>query len=100
MKLYQLAYGIHMQEDVDVSLYQVIPIINNLSQVHLALRNPKDANLCCKHLLSALAYVRECGGEQSSTSSSSISPMDNQLEGYFSNVMHLVLSDGQVATAA
>ena len=89
-RLYQLAYGIHMQEDVNISVYQTIPIVNNLSQVHYSLGNFRDANVCCKNLLTTLVFLRECGEDKT---------VDN-LDGFYSNVMHLVLQDRQVATAA
>lgn len=90
MRLYQLAYGIHMQEDVNISVYQTIPIVNNLSQVHWALGNFRDANICCKNLLTTLVFLRECGEDKTV----------EDLDGFYSNVMHLVLQDRQVATAA
>ena len=93
-KLYELAYCISTQENVEISAYYTISIVNNLSQIHAMVGNMQDSQLCCENLLASLVYLKESGAAMDKALG-----MDH-IEGLYSNVMHLVLTNHQVAPAA
>jgi hypothetical protein len=68
-------------------------IVNNLGHVHLLEGNMDKAQRCFEHLLMALMFV---------TVGSSIRLSDELHEGFFSNVMNMVLADRErkLASAA
>jgi hypothetical protein len=90
LSLYELAYTIHVSEDVELSILQSMAIVNNLGFLHRRLDNEEKANQCFDNLLTTLMFVKDCGEQ------------DNRqmLDGFLSNVMSLILSGHKSAAAA
>lgn len=93
-KLYELAYCISTQENVEICAYYTISIVNNLSQIHAMVGNDVGSKLCCENLLQSLVYLKETGVALDKAIGV------EHMEGLYSNVMHLVLTNQQVAPAA
>eukprot|EP00339_Tiarina_fusa_P006481 CAMPEP_0117034960 /NCGR_PEP_ID=MMETSP0472-20121206/24860_1 /TAXON_ID=693140 ORGANISM="Tiarina fusus, Strain LIS" /NCGR_SAMPLE_ID=MMETSP0472 /ASSEMBLY_ACC=CAM_ASM_000603 /LENGTH=259 /DNA_ID=CAMNT_0004744291 /DNA_START=63 /DNA_END=842 /DNA_ORIENTATION=- len=89
--LYEVAYTILMQEGVDVlSVESTLAIINNLGQIHQAMRNQEKASRCFRHLLSTIVFVQSYGGGQEEVESTEV---------FVQSVSHLILRE-LVAPAA
>jgi tetratricopeptide (TPR) repeat protein len=91
LALYELAFSVHVNEDVNLSVLQAMVISNNLGQVYSSLGANDKALQCNSHLLSLIMYTSglcECDRPDS-------------LDEFVGNVMHLLLKDGgSVAPAA
>ena len=79
--LYELAYQLQMQEDIEVSVETTMAIINNLGHVHRMLDDQEKASQCFNHLLSTMLFVQSLGDIDVSC----------KTEGFFHNVTHLIL---------
>ena len=90
LSLYELAYTIHVSEDVELTILQSMAIVNNLGQLHRKLDDFEKSQQCFENLLTTLMFVRDCGEQ------------DNQhmLDGFLSNVMYLILCGPKAAAAA
>jgi tetratricopeptide (TPR) repeat protein len=89
-KLYRLAYSLLTSEKADCPI--MLPaIVNNIGHVHRLLGHVEKARRCFQHLLMALMFV---------TVGSSVRLPEDLQERFFSNVMHMILSDRRLAPAA
>jgi tetratricopeptide (TPR) repeat protein len=83
-RVYGLAYSLLTTEEGGGCPVMLAAIVNNLGHVHLLEGNMDKAQRCFEHLLMALMFV---------TVGSSIRLSDELHEGFFSNVMNMVLAD-------
>jgi tetratricopeptide (TPR) repeat protein len=90
LALYELAYTIHVSEDIEITILQSMAIVNNIGHLHQQLNNIDKSRECFEHLLSTLMFVKDTScGEQ-----------DHQLDGFLSNVLLLMLNNCTPAPAA
>jgi tetratricopeptide (TPR) repeat protein len=89
LALYELAYALQVQEDIDVSVEITMAIINNLGSIHRELDDQEKASQCFQHLLSTMLFVQTLGECDFTLGT----------EGFVRNVSHLILKD-VVASAA
>jgi tetratricopeptide (TPR) repeat protein len=57
LSIYEYAFQIQAQEDVDLSDIFPLAILNNLGHVHTLLQNHEKAELCFQNLLSCMLYI-------------------------------------------
>jgi hypothetical protein len=91
-KLYELTFQMQTQE-VETNLLLTSALLNNLSLVHKALGNQHEAEQCEHVLLSTLVLIVDMGGLTPPESA-------NDLAGFLGNVMHLIMRQSPVASAA
>ena len=91
LRLYEYAYSIQMQEDVQLQITYTLGMVNNLGHIQEHLGEVQKAHQCFQHLLSTLMYVIE-GGEEGSE--------EGQWDVFFHNITHLVLRETALAAAA
>jgi hypothetical protein len=97
-RLYELTFQMQAQEPQS-NLVLMAALLNNLSLVHKDLNNQHEAEQCQQLLLSALLLVVDMGGAGRvvvETGSSS----QTDLEGFMGNVVHLIIAESPVASAA
>lgn len=100
VSLYELAYGIQMQEDIELSVESTMAIINNLGQLHRFLGNEEKATKCFAHLLSTLLFVQSADYNVDDYSPGrSTAGSTAATEGFVQSVSYLILKK-QVAAAA
>eukprot|EP00934_Nitzschia_sp_Nitz4_P007574 Nitzschia sp. Nitz4//scaffold337_size18511//1533//2330//NITZ4_008778-RA/size18511-processed-gene-0.10-mRNA-1//1//CDS//3329548304//7564//frame0 len=92
--LYELAYGIQVQEESEHCLQNTMAIVNNLGQLHRLLGCEEKATKCFAHLLATLLFQ-----QSTSYSSADRATFSRSNEGFIQSVSHLILKD-QVASAA
>jgi tetratricopeptide (TPR) repeat protein len=97
--LYELVYTLQLTEmDIQPTALQVMAIVNNLGQVHMALGNHDQARECFANLLCTLVFYADNCNEQHDDDG------DNhreQLDGFLCNVLPLIFAKGsQPASAA
>lgn len=90
LSLYELAYTIHVSEDVELTILQSMAIVNNLGQLHRKLNDLDKSKQCFENLLTTLMFVKDCGEQDS----------QHMLSGFLSNVMSLILCGPKPAAAA
>jgi tetratricopeptide (TPR) repeat protein len=90
LALYELAYTIHVSEDIEITILQSMAIVNNIGQIHRQLNNMDKSRECFENLLSTLMFVKD----------SSCGEQDNELDGFLSNVLSLMLNSSTPAPAA
>ena len=90
LSLYELAYTIHVSEDVELTILQSMAIVNNLGQLHSKLNDFEKSQQCFENLLTTLMFVKDCGEQDS----------QHMLDGFLSNVMSLILCSPKPAPAA
>jgi tetratricopeptide (TPR) repeat protein len=90
LSLYELAYTLQMTENVQLTVLQTMAIVNNLGQIHTALENEAKSKQCFQHLLSTIVFLNDCGERESV----------EQMDGFVSNVMPLILKGSASASAA
>lgn len=90
LSLYELAYTVQVTEDIQLTVMQTMAIVNNLGQIHVAMSNSDKADQCFQHLLSTLMYLSDCDDRQSI----------EQIDGFMSSVMPLILGGSKLAPAA
>jgi tetratricopeptide (TPR) repeat protein len=84
LSLYELAFSVHVNEDVSLSILQTMVIASNLGQVYASLGASDKALQCCSHLLSLILYASGmCERDR-----------PESLDNFVGNVMHLLLKDG------
>ena len=91
LRLYEYAYSIQMQEDVQLQITYTLGMVNNLGHIQEHLGEVQKAQQCFQHLLSTLMYVIESGEEGSD---------EGQWDVFFHNITHLVLRESALAAAA
>jgi hypothetical protein len=91
-RLYELTFQMQAQ-DVETNLLLTSALLNNLSLVHKALGNSHEAEQCDQLLLSTLLLHVDMGGKTPQESA-------NDLTGFLGNVMHLIMTQSPVASAA
>jgi tetratricopeptide (TPR) repeat protein len=91
LRLYELVHQIQMQEDVELCFLHSLALANNLGHVHLALNNTHKSKQCFEHLLATLMYFVE-GGECEKD--------HDTMQGFFKNIIPLILKEKVVAAAA
>jgi hypothetical protein len=91
-RLYELTFQMQAQ-DVETNLLLTSALLNNLSLAHKALGNSHEAEECEQLLLSTLLLLVDMGG---------LTPQEsvNDLTGFLGNVMHLIMTQSPVASAA
>ena len=94
LELYELAYELHLQEDVEVPLHYSCAIVNNIGQIQRSLNDKEAAMSCFKHLLSILMLIVEGSGTGMSCSN------QDDFLGFFHNVSSLILQSPSSAPAA
>jgi hypothetical protein len=87
IQLYELAYTLQMQEDVELSVECTMAITNNLGQIHHLLGDQEKSSQCFRHLLSAILFLQSYGESTFQT------------KGFVQSVSHLILKES-VAPAA
>lgn len=97
VSLYELAYEVQMQEDVELSIECTMAIINNLGQLHQRLGDEGKASKCFSHLLSTLLFVQSSSTYDDKNDKREISSASS--EGFVKSVSHLVLSKNVAAAA-
>jgi hypothetical protein len=95
--LYELAYEVQMQDDVELSVECTMAIVNNLGHAHKLLGHEGKASKCFSHLLSALLFVQSLSTHDDECDKMGVSA--SSTEGFIRNVSHLILSK-KVAAAA
>eukprot|EP00977_Amphora_coffeiformis_P012502 scaffold3079_cov174-Amphora_coffeaeformis.AAC.13 len=90
LSLYELAYTIHVSEDVELTILQSMAIVNNLGHLHKQLDNIEKSQQCFENLLTTLMFVKDCGEQD----------CHQLLDGFLSNVMPLILCGSKPAPAA
>lgn len=90
LSLYELAYTIHVSEDIELTILQSMAIVNNLGQLHRKLNDLDKSKQCFENLLTTLMFVKDCGEQDS----------QHMLSGFLSNVMSLILCGPKPAAAA
>jgi tetratricopeptide (TPR) repeat protein len=89
LALYELAYELQVQEDIDLSVEVTMAIINNLGDIHRELDDQEKASQCFQQLLSTILFVQTLGD----------CDFCPRTEGFVRNVSHLILKE-VVASAA
>jgi len=87
LTLYELAYASLLIENQPLPPMQAIAIMNNIGQIHSALKNTEEAQICFQDVLSTICFLRECGEHESI----------DQLDGFMGNVMPLLLKQSPSA---
>lgn len=95
VSLYELAYEVQMQEDVELSVECTMAIVNNLGHIHRRLGNQEKSTKCFSHLLSTLLFVHSSTRDEAEDMQLSLA----STEGFVQSVSHLILKK-QVAAAA
>lgn len=90
LALYELAYTIHVSEDIELTILQSMAIVNNLGHLHKELDDLDKSRQCFENLLTTLMFVKDCGEQDS----------NHMLDGFLSNVMPLILVGSKPAAAA
>lgn len=90
LSLYELAYTIHVSEDVELTILQSMAIVNNLGHLHRRLNDQEKSTQCFENLLTTLMFVKDCGDQDSY----------QLLDGFLSNVISLILCGPKPAPAA
>ena len=105
LSLYENAYNLLMNSpDMDVSVLHSLAIWSNLGHVLDALGEDEKSELCYQNLLSTIVYVvdneRERAGVAGNLNSMEKPETQIPIDGFFSNVMNLLLKNESVAPAA
>ena len=90
LRLYEFAYSIQMQEDVQLQLVYTFGMVNNLGHIQETLGDQEKAQQCYQHLLSTLMYVMESGEGN----------YEGQWDIFLHNITHLILRQSPMAAAA
>ena len=90
LRLYEFAYSIQVQEDIQLQIKYTLGMVNNLGHIQELLGDHQKAHQCFQHLLSTLMYVLE-GGEANE---------DGKWDIFLHNVSHLILRESALAAAA
>mmetsp|Transcript_5196 Transcript_5196/g.10687 ORF Transcript_5196/g.10687 Transcript_5196/m.10687 type:complete len:245 (-) Transcript_5196:183-917(-) len=91
LRLYELAYTVHIKEDLTLTVMQALAIVNNLGHLHALLGNKESSQKCFDNLLSTLMYIQEYRSDD----------VDAQhVDGFMSNVLSSMLTGPKSAAAA
>jgi tetratricopeptide (TPR) repeat protein len=90
LSLYELAYTIHMTENIQLTVLQTMAIANNLGQIHTALEDEEKSLQCLQHLLSSIMFLTDCGDRDAI----------EQMDGFITSVMPLILVGSSAPAAA
>lgn len=90
LTLYELAYALQMREQIPAPIIYSMALVNNLAQIHRHMKRESSARQCFEHLLATIMLI---------TTSGQGSLLDHA-DGFFLNLMHLVLSETATAPAA
>jgi hypothetical protein len=97
-RLYELTLQMQVQDDSENSVITMAALLNNLSQVHNVLKNINEMRRYQELLLTALVILVDSGSPEFDASSSNGS--STALDGFMGNVMHLMIIESPVASAA
>jgi hypothetical protein len=89
LQLYELAYAIQMQEEIDMTLTPTMIIMSNVGHIHKILGNADNAMQCFQHLLSTLMFLVEAGERD----------LVWEFDGFFQNIMKTIYADSPAAAA-
>ena len=92
ISLYEVAYAFLLQEDT--TELTMFAIINNLGQIHNIIGNAEKADMCFRHLLSAMLFI-QCNDYNDSSNGET----NEQNDVFIHNVSNLILQKN-VASAA
>jgi hypothetical protein len=90
--LYELAYNVQIQEDVELSIEFTMAIINNLGHLYRLLGDEEKGAQCFRHLLSSILFLRSYDGGLT----------DNNrchTDTFVHSVLHLILRETAAAAA-
>ena len=92
--VYELCYEMMGSEEMNVGLYFLMCLANNLGHCHALLGDEEKAQKCFEHLLSMQMYLMDAeatsgGGENKNVGDQLVS----SCEGFLQNTSHLILSD-------
>ena len=90
LSLYELAYRLQRDEDVEATVLQQMAIVNNVGSIHSALQQVECSRQCFENLLSTIMFVKDCG------EADSVQDMD----GFLSNTLPLIIIAGCTFAAA
>lgn len=90
LRLYEFAYSIHMQADVQLQITYALGMVNNLGHIQEALGEQQKAQKCFQQLLSTLMYALESGEGN----------CKGEWDIFLHNITHLVLRNTDMAAAA
>ena len=108
VNFYELCYAMMGSEQLNVGLYFLMCLANNLGQCHAMLNCQEKSNKCFEHLLSMQMYLMDTTDDRpttNTTSTSNTTTIDDDddnvmssslsyiLEGFFQNTSYLILSD-------
>jgi tetratricopeptide (TPR) repeat protein len=89
LQLYELAYGIQIQEGIDMTLTPTMIIMSNVGHIHTILGNNESADRCFQHLLSTLMFLIEAGEKDTV----------RDFDGFFTNILNTVYAHAPAAAA-
>jgi tetratricopeptide (TPR) repeat protein len=89
LQLYELAYAIQMQEEIDMTLTPTMIIMSNVGHIHKILGNADNAMQCFQHLLSTLMFLVEAGERD----------LVWEFDGFFQNIMKTIYAHSPAAAA-
>lgn len=89
LKLYELSYRWHVQEEMNCLAFSMI-IANNLSEIHRVAKNELKRQMCLQNLLSTMMYVHMVDYHRGEV---------GEMDGFVHNTSPLILK-GQCAGAA
>jgi hypothetical protein len=94
LDLYELAYALHLHEDLEVPLIYSCAIVNNIAQVQRSIDDDDTAKICFNHLLSIIMLIVEGSRREE------VDSFSEALAGFFYNVSCLILKESLTAPAA
>jgi hypothetical protein len=80
VRLYELAYTVQVQEDIELSAECTMAMVNNMGQIHGLLGNHEKQTKCFRQLLSTILFLQSYG--EATTC---------ETEGFVRSVSHLIL---------
>lgn len=94
LALYSLLYKMQMEKGTGsgLSYIHTMALINNLAQIHAVNEDEEKSRRCLGYLLNYLIFYTECIGKKNQTA--------DEMDGFRSNIMPLILTDRALAPAA
>eukprot|EP00934_Nitzschia_sp_Nitz4_P006480 Nitzschia sp. Nitz4//scaffold98_size77359//7031//7870//NITZ4_005534-RA/size77359-processed-gene-0.29-mRNA-1//-1//CDS//3329560715//6470//frame0 len=103
LKLYELAFEMQASESVEVSLVFILGLVNNMSHLHLQLKNQQQSMRCLSILLTSLMHyvVTVRGNANLGVVCDAEDPLlEAYLPAFFGAISHLVFSETVCAEIA
>lgn len=90
LRLYEMAYTVHIKEDLTLTALQAMAIVNNMGQIHAELGSSENSQECFQSLLSTFMYVQGAAHEEAR----------NHMDGFVTNVLSFGIQGAKSAPAA